>query len=182
MTYLYLKSLHIIFVVTWFAGLFYIVRLFIYHNEAQERAENERTILQNQYKIMERRLWYGITWPSMILTYSFGPWVAYEMFGWMFINQAWLVLKLAFVFGLTLYHLQCQVIYKQLQNNIFKYSSFKLRLWNEIATLFLVTIVFIVVLKNTISFMWGIIGLLLFSFAIYLAIAIYKKTRNKNKN
>lgn len=180
MTLLYLKALHIIFVVTWFAGLFYIVRLFIYHTEANELPEIEKNILQKQYKVMEKRLWYGITWPSMILTFTFGFWMAYEMYGWFFINQAWLVLKLAFVFGLALYHLQCHMMFKQLQNDVMKYSSTKLRLWNEVATLFLVAIVFIAVLKNTISFMWGIIGLLLFSGALFLAIMIYRKSR-KNK-
>ena len=71
----YALALHIIFVVTWFAGLFYIVRLFIYHTEAEQKAEPEKSILQTQYKLMEKRLWYGITWPSMILTLIFGPWV-----------------------------------------------------------------------------------------------------------
>ena len=70
----YVLSLHIIFIVTWFAGLFYIVRLFIYHTEAEAKPEPEKSILQNQYKIMEKRLWYGITWPSLVLTLIFGPW------------------------------------------------------------------------------------------------------------
>ena len=74
MDFSYLKALHIIFVVTWFAGLFYIVRLFIYHSEAESKPEPERSILQKQYKLMEKRLWYGITWPSMILTITFGSW------------------------------------------------------------------------------------------------------------
>lgn len=177
---LYLKALHIIFVVTWFAGLFYIVRLFIYHVEAEKRTEIEKNILQTQYKIMEKRLWYGIAWPSMILTYIFGTWLAYDMFGYLFINQAWLVLKLAFVFGLTLYHYQCHFIFRQLQNDVVKYSSIQLRLWNELATLFLVSIVFIVVLKDSISFIWGIIGFILFALAIFLAVGIYKKARRKN--
>jgi len=72
MNYSYIKALHIIFVVTWFAGLFYIVRLFIYFAEAQEKPEPERSILQNQFRIMQKRLWYGITWPSAILTLIFG--------------------------------------------------------------------------------------------------------------
>ncbi|MDR9488704.1 CopD family protein, partial [Salibacter sp.] len=71
---LYIKALHIIFVVTWFAGLFYIVRLFIYHTEAEQRSEPEKSILQSQFRLMEKRLWYGITWPSAVLTMIFGIW------------------------------------------------------------------------------------------------------------
>ena len=103
---------------------------------------------------MEKRLWYGITWPSMILTYIFGFWMIFETYG---LNiPAWLVLKLSFAFGLTLYHIKCHAIFKQLKNNVVNWSSSKLRIWNEVATLFLVSIVFIVVLKNTMSFIWGI--------------------------
>src|ERR1035441_1745460 len=88
--FLYLKATHIVFVVTWFAGLFYIPRLFIYHTEAQEKPEPEKTILSNQFKIMTKRLWYGITWPSMVLTYILGFSVAscnaslYFSSGWFF--------------------------------------------------------------------------------------------------
>ena len=74
-TYLIIKSLHIIFVVCWFAALFYIVRLFIYHVEAQGKDEIVRRTLQDQYKIMQKRLWYIIGWPSMILTFIFGVWM-----------------------------------------------------------------------------------------------------------
>src|SRR3569832_1856341 len=93
----YLKTLHIIFVVTWFAGLFYIVRLFIYHVEANSKPEPERSILINHFKIAERRLLYGITLPSMILVYVFGFWMAFEMFGTDF--PKWLWIKLSFVGG-----------------------------------------------------------------------------------
>ena len=74
MEYNYIKALHLIFVITWFAGLFYIVRLFVYHAEAEKRPEAERGILQKQYKIMEFRLWYYIAWPSMVLALFFGIW------------------------------------------------------------------------------------------------------------
>lgn len=177
MDILYLKALHIIFVVTWFAGLFYIVRLFIYHSEAESKTEPERSILQQQYKIMERRLWYGITWPSMVLTYIFGFWLAYSMFGIKF--PAWLLLKFSVVFGLTLYHLQCGAMHGKFQKGIVKYSSFKLRLWNEVATLFLIAIIFIVVLKGQGSWWWGVIGLVIFAALLMLAINVYKRRREK---
>jgi putative membrane protein len=175
----YILPLHIIFVVTWFAGLFYIVRLFIYHTEAEKKPEPEKSILQNQYKIMERRLWYGITWPSAIITYCLGFTLLYQLYG--LDIKPWLIIKLSFVFGLTLYQLQNQVIFSRLQKGEITWSSTKLRMWNELATVFLVAIVFIVKLQDTISFIWGIIGILLFGFTLWGAIMIYKKARDKNK-
>ena len=171
----YLLACHIIFVVTWFAGLFYIPRLFIYHTEAQKKAEPEKTILSDQFKIMSRRLWFGITWPSAVLTYIFGFSVAFYKFGYSF--PGWLLLKLVFVFGLTIYHLQCGIIYKRLQNNVFSWSSTKLRFWNEVATLFLFAIVFTVVLKDQGNFYWGIAGLAIFAALLVAAIFVYRKKR-----
>ncbi|QMU26849.1 CopD family protein [Adhaeribacter radiodurans] len=173
MTYLYIKSLHIIFVVTWFAGLFYIVRLFIYFAEATEKPEPEKTILQTQLKVMQKRLWYGITWPSAVLTLIFGSWMFY-LYGSL---PNWLIVKLGFVVGLFLYHFSCHRIFKQHQHGEVKQTSTQLRIWNEVATLFLVSIVFLVVLKNSISFLWGVAGLILFAIILMLAIRIYKKLR-----
>ncbi len=180
----YALALHIIFIVTWFAGLFYIVRLFIYHTEAEQKVEPEKSILQNQYKLMERRLWNGITWPSMILTLILGPCVVFmHTFPWeTYLFQAYFILKLCFVAALVLYHLQCHVMFKQLQNNIVKHSSFKLRLWNEVATVLLFAIVFLIVLKSNTGFVWGMLGLIIFSATLMLAIQIYKKSRDKNSN
>ncbi len=177
MNILYLKALHIIFVVTWFAGLFYIVRLFVYHTEADKKPEPDRGILIKHFKGAEKRLWYGITFPSMILTYVFGFWMAYEMFGFSF--PGWLILKLAFVLGLTLYHLGCHVMFRNLQRDVIKYSSFRLRMWNEVTTLFLFAIVFIVVLKDSGNWIWGIAGLLIFASLLLISINIYRKRRNK---
>src|SRR6476661_8536374 len=112
--YLYLKALHIIFIVTWFSGLFYIVRLFIYNREAQDKLEPESSILRQQYSVMIRRLWLGITWPSAILTFIFGIWL------WTAIGSTprWLVIKLVFVAALLLYHLSLHVLYKQQSKGI----------------------------------------------------------------
>lgn len=177
---LYLKALHIIFVVTWFSGLFYIVRLFIYHTEAQQKPEIEKNILQSQFKAMEKRLWYYITVPSMYLTIISGFWLAWDFLSELR-NYPWLILKLAFVFGLVLYHIQCGVILRQLQKGQLKYSSFQLRLWNEVATIFLVAIVFVVILKNMFDWMWGMGGLLLLGFCLWLAVRWYKAKREKSK-
>jgi len=176
----YTLALHIIFIVTWFAGLFYIVRLFIYHTEAEQKAEPERSILQTQYKIMQKRLWYSITWPSMILTLILGPIVMFFNFGY-YITSAYFILKLCFVAGLVLYHLQCHVIFNQLQNNEIKYSSLKLRIWNEVATVFLVAIVFLIVVKTNTGLVWGMLGLIVFASTLYFGIKIYKKSREDEK-
>ena len=177
---LYVLALQIIFVVTWFAGLFYIVRLFVYHAEAEKKPSPEKEILQAQYKIMEKRLWYGITWPSLFFTYIFGSWMLWDSYG---LNiPAWLLLKLCFVFGLTLYHMRCHVMFGQFQKDVVKSTSFKLRIWNEVATLFLVSIAFIVVLKDTLNYIWAMLGFILFSVTIFLAIKIYRKGRKEEGN
>ncbi len=176
MPVLYIKALHFIFVVTWFAGLFYIVRLFIYHVEAQTREDAARKVLQTQYKLMEKRLWYGITWPSMVLTLAFGFWLAYEKG---LFSSPWLHIKLALIAGLVLYHLQCGKILRQLAQDQLKYTANFLRIWNEVATLFLVSIVFLAVLKNTISWVWGVAGFIGFALILFLGIRIYKGLREK---
>lgn len=174
MTYLYVKSLHIIFVVTWFAGLFYMVRLFIYTTEAHLKEEPERSILIKQLMLMQTRLWYIIAWPSAILTLIFGFWLLYLLNAWL---QPWMHLKLLFVVGLALYHLICGRIHKQMKTGVFKYSSTKLRIWNEVATLFLVAIVFIVVMKSTLSWVWGLLGLVIIGVLLMMGIKLYKKLR-----
>ncbi len=174
--YLYLKALHIIFIVTWFSGLFYIVRLFIYNAEANEKPEPEKTILKNQFSIMIRRLWLGITWPSAIITLILGPLLIY-------INPAildtWLWIKIGFVIGLYFYHYSLNLLYLQQKNNVFKYSSQQLRLWNEVATVFLISIVILVVVKQSLSVVWGLLGLVLFIFLLLSSIKIYKLVRAK---
>ncbi len=177
MNILILKALHIIFVVTWFAGLFYIVRLFVYHTEADIKPEPERSILMDHLKKAEKPLWYGITWTSMIGTYIFGFWMAYEIYG--FSYPGWLLMKLALVFGLTLYHLQCGIMFRKFQRNEIRYSSFKLRLWNEVATLFLVAIVFVVVFKDQGNWLWGVAGLIIFGILMMIAVNVYRKKRER---
>lgn len=173
----YLKALHIIFIVTWFAGLFYIVRLFIYQTEAQEKQEVERDILTNQFKIMSKRLWYGITWPSAILTLFLGPSLIHVYFP--ISDHPWLIAKLLFVFFLYIYHFICHRIFKDQQRNIYKYSSNKLRVWNEVATILLFAIVFLVILQSIISMWKGLAGLILLSIVLMMAIKFYRKQRLK---
>lgn len=173
----YIKALHIIFVVSWFAGLFYIVRLFIYFAEADKKEEPAKKILQTQYKIMSKRLWYIIAWPSAVLTGIFAIWML--VLDPSYLAQGWMHIKLSFVLALYFYHWGCQVVFKQQQNNIVKYSPMKLRMWNEIATVLLFAIVFIVVLKSALSWVWGVVGIILFGVLMMLGIKLYKKMREK---
>ena len=177
--FLYFKSLHIIFIVTWFSGLFYIVRLFIYNTEANEKDEPERQILVSQFSIMIKRLWLGITWPSAILTVIFGPMVLYLMYGWNI--DTWMWFKLVFVVCLYLYHFSLHKIFKEQMQGIFRYTSLQLRIWNEVATVFLIAIVMLVVVKNSMSLVWGLIGLFLFVLLLMGSIKIYKRIREKKK-
>lgn len=176
MTYFYVKALHIIFVVTWFAGLFYIVRLFIYNREAQDKPEGERLVLQQQFNIMISRLWFGITWPSCILTLLFGGWLLFYNYPF----PGWLWIKLGFIVGLLVYHGSLHVLYRQQTNGVFKYSSSQLRIWNEVATVFLVAIVMLVVVRSGIALFWGVAGLVGFIIVLMMAIRIYRKKRKES--
>ncbi|MCF8319434.1 MAG: protoporphyrinogen oxidase HemJ [Sphingobacteriaceae bacterium] len=177
MTYLYFKAIHIIFVVSWMAGLFYSVRLFIYHTEANTLPEVERNILQKQYGIMESRLWNIITTPAMVLSVLAG-------LGMLYINPAllqegWMHLKLGFVVALLLYHFICQRMIGQFKQGIFNWTSTQLRLWNEVATILLVAIVFAVILRTALDLAYGLIGLVVLGGSIMVAVKLYKKYRTK---
>jgi putative membrane protein len=180
---LYIKALHIIFIVTWFAGMFYMPRLFIYNTEASEKSPEIRDAFRAQFTIMLRRLWYGITWPSAILTLLLGPWLLIQMGYWENLLEdynRWLLLKLALVILLYAYHFTLHIIFKQQCLGIFKYSSQQLRIWNEMATIFLIAIVMLVVVKQEISLLWGLVGLVLFILLLMSAIRIYKSFRKKS--
>lgn len=180
--YNYIKALHIIFIVTWFAGMFYIVRLFIYNTEASFKSEPEKSILQKQFNIMIKRLWLGITWPSAILTLIFGPWLmVYGPYGNLLFtgNATWLLIKLCFVLLLYFYHLTLHFIYQHQAKGIFKYSSQQLRIWNEVATIFLFAIIMLATVKQSLSFVWGFAGLIGFVIVLMSAIKIYKAFRKE---
>lgn len=164
--YLPVKALHIIFVVTWFAGLFYLVRLFIYNREAHDRPEAERQLLQQQFGLMMRRLWYAITWPSCVLALGTGIWLAISArsLPW------WLVVKLGLVLLLFLYHLSLGALLSAQLKGRFDKSSAQLRMWNEVATVFLVAIVFVVVMKSTLSWIWYTASVVLLSVLLMLIV------------
>ncbi len=177
MDYLYFKALHIIFVVTWFAGLFYIVRLLIYHTESKELTEVEKNILHKQFTIMEKRLWFGITWPSACLTITFGGFMLTEFLP--LTDHPWLIVKLIFVACLFIYHLICGNLVKKIQNHTTNITSDQLRLFNEVATLFLISIVFLVVLKDIMGLTYGVLGLIVISILLMAGTKIYKYFRTR---
>lgn len=178
MTYLYIKSLHIIFITTWFAGLFYVIRLFIYYKEAEEKSVVEKNILLEQYRLMIKRLWYIITWPSSILATIFAVWLLILQPFWL--EQNWMLIKLGFVIALYAYHWSCQVMYNQINKGYLKYSSFSLRIWNEVATIILFACVFLVVLKSSLGWIFGVVGIVGISILLMLGIKLYKNLRAKN--
>ncbi|WP_372746171.1 CopD family protein [Lutibacter sp.] len=177
MEYLYLKALHIIFITTWFAGLFYVIRLFIYYKEAEEKPEIEQQILLKQYKLMIKRLWYIITWPSAVLATFFAVWLLILQPTWLKMN--WMHIKLTFVAALFAYHWTCQIMYNQIEKGYLKYSSFALRIWNEVATIILFACVFLVVLKNSLGWIFGTLGIIGVSVLLMLGIKLYKNIRKK---
>ena len=176
MNYLYIKALHIIFVTTRFAGLFYIVRLFIYHIEAEEKPEPERQILKDQYALMSQRLWRIITVPSMWLAVASG---LYLFFTLNYMTAGWMHLKLLLVVGLLVYHVLSGRIRKQLQQGVIKYTSHQMRIWNEVATLFLFAIVFIVVLKSMLDALWAMVAFVALAVILFIAIKWYKSYRER---
>lgn len=173
--YNYIKALHLIFVITWFAGLFYIPRLFIYHIEAQQKPAVEREILSAQFKLMEKRLWYIITWPSAVLATVFAIWLLILMPQWL--QQPWMHIKLGFVLLLIVYHLKNHLIFKRFQQDDIKYSSNYMRIWNEGATLILFAVVFLVILKGTFNWIFGVVGIIVLGVLLMLGIKLYKRIR-----
>ncbi len=177
MNYEMIKALHIIFVVSWFAGLFYIVRLYIYHSEAKDKSPEEYTILANQFKIMQKKLWWIITTPAMILTVIFGTLMFYMNPG--LLTQPWMQIKIVFVTLLLVYHFICQKIMLDFKVDKINWNSMSLRLWNELATVFLVAIVFIVTLKTSFDWIKGLLGFFLVAVVLMIAVKLYKKLRTK---
>jgi len=173
--YPYILATHIIFIVTWFAGLFYIVRLFIYHTEALQKEDPEKTILAKQFEVMEKRLMQIITTPSMFLVLATG--ITLLSINSAFLEQGWMQMKLFFVACVVVYHIICLRIMKQLAMRTVKIFSLQLRMLNELATVFLVAVVFLVELKNMFDMLIGVGGLIVLSVVLMIAIRIYKKRR-----
>jgi putative membrane protein len=179
MAYYWFKAFHLIGIVVWFAGLFYIGRLFVYHAEATLEPEPAQSILKKQYQIMEKRLYGIITTPGM--------WVTVIMAGGMLtiepelLKSSWLHIKLFFVLLLIGYHHFCKRLMTQLANGTCTWSGQNFRAFNEAPTLLLVVIVLLVVFKGTLPLSWttGLILALIISMAA--AIQLYAKKRRKDQ-
>ncbi len=137
---LWIKACHIIAMVAWFAGLFYLPRLFVYHSACTDDISRAR------FKVMERRLYYGITWPAAILTTVLGGWLL--SYGWLYYTHAaWFHAKLMGVAFLWIFHLGCGHYLKQFKYDHNQKTTRFYRLFNEIPTLLLIAIVILVVVK-----------------------------------
>ena len=134
-----LKALHIVFVTSWFAGLFYLPRLFVYHAMSEDEPSHER------FSIMERKLYRGIMNPSMIATLLLGGWLLYLNPAWL--SQGWLHAKLALVVILVGYHHACGTLYKRFARGENSRGHVFYRWFNEVPVLFLLAIVILVVVK-----------------------------------
>ncbi len=146
MPYLWFKAFHIIGVVVWFAGLFYLVRLFIYHVEADEQPEPAQSILKNQYTLMEKRLYGIITTPGMLVTVAMAIGLLWQNPA--VLHDWWLHIKLTLVAVLLGYHFYCRRLMKKLEAGECGWSSKQLRALNEFPTLLLVVIVLLATFKN----------------------------------
>jgi putative membrane protein len=176
--YLYIKALHLIFVITYFAGLFYMPRIMVYMVEAAERPQSEADIIIPQLQLMMRRLWQIITVPSAILGLLFGLWMLW--INPFLLGKSWMLVKLIFVGLLILYHIQTHRFYKAfLQRNCQRSASF-FRIWNEGATLILFAVIFLAILKDSIHWIFGLLGLFGLTFLLMVGIRAYKRYRNKN--
>tara|TARA_Y100000766_G_C18895155_1_gene600561 strand:- start:560 stop:1099 length:540 start_codon:yes stop_codon:yes gene_type:complete len=172
MNYLVLKTIHLISVVAWFAGLFYVGRLFIYFKEASIYESKKKEILQEQFLLMTKRCMYIITWPSLIISTFFGLYMLHKNPGLIYLN--WMIVKLVFVIILIFYTAYCQKILFQMKKGSIKFSDFKLRLWNEFATLLLISIISLAILKTALSWFKAVTVFIIIGILLFLLIKIYR--------
>lgn len=180
-SYLVFKSLHLVSMVAWFAGVFYLVRLFVYHVEADERIEREAKVLKAQYEIMEDRLFKIIVRPAMIMTWVFGLFLLHELGLEWLKGSPWIHVKLLLVFLLSGYSDYLGRIAKQLRQGKVVMSSYQFRLFNEIPTLFLLAIILLAVYKNLANFGWTFLAILAFAVLLFIGTRWYRKIRLANK-
>jgi len=174
MSLLYFKAFHLIGVIVWFAGLFYLGRLFVYHSEADKRPEPERGTLIAQFVLMEKRLYYGITWPGMCITIFFGTAMLME---WGL--PPWIHTKIGLVILLVLYHFWCGHLRKKLLQEKCGWSGIQFRIFNEIPTLLLVSIVFLVVFKE--AFSWSVFLLILAGMMLAIGVTVLWLAKRREK-
>ncbi|GHE23554.1 membrane protein [Sphingobacterium griseoflavum] len=150
-------------------------RLFIYHTEARQKSPEVYKVLHAQFVLMERRLWWVITTPSMYLMIASAVTMLYLSPG--LLTQGWMHVKLAFVGLLVFYHFKSQHIMKQLAAERCSWKSSQLRLWNELATVVLFAIVFLVIFRSAVDWLYGVFGLVGLAVLLMVLIKLYKKYR-----
>jgi len=177
MLHLYLKSLHIIGFVSWFAGLFYLVRMFVYHAEADNKPEHLREAFKQEYILLQKRAFKIICTPAMNITWTFG--ILMLINSPYFLQQGWLQTKLVLLLLLTAYHFFCKKTIERLEKGekYMVFNSFQYRLLNELPTLFLVAIVLLAVVKNLLNFFYLFLGVIAFGVLLFLAAKAYRKFR-----
>ncbi|MCS3554791.1 putative membrane protein [Sphingobacterium sp. JUb21] len=161
------------------AGLFYMPRLFIYHTEAKDQSKEAYTVLHKQFSIMENRLWWVITTPAMYIT-------VFSALVMLYVNPSllqmrWMHVKLLFVAAMIAYHFISQRMMFNLRDEKSTLSSSKLRMWNEVSTVLLFSIVFTVVLKSALNWIYGVVGLLSLAIVLMILIKAYKKYRTSRE-
>jgi protoporphyrinogen IX oxidase len=179
MAYQWFKAFHIVGIVCWFAGMFYLPRLFVYHAEANEQPEPARSILKAQYQIMEKRLYSIIMTPAMLLTIAMA--IGLISTEPDVLKETWLHVKLACVALLIGYHHLCKRIMKQLAADTCTMTGQQFRWFNEFPTVFFVIVVMLAVFKNNIptsATAWGIFGMII---AMAAFIQLYARKRRLAK-
>lgn len=185
---LFLKGLHVVGFVSWFAGLFYLVRIFVYYTEAGAKAEPDRTILTREFGLMQQRVYKIICNPAMMITWTAGiGMLLLGLFHPSISNYldpslgGWMYFKLFFLFLLTGYHHWCKRIITELENGNCKFDSFQFRLFNEVPTLFLVSISFTAVYGNVglLNYGYLLLGVGIFGCLVYRGAVAYRKRREQ---
>lgn len=180
--YYIFKILHIIGFTAWFAGMFYLVRMFVYHTEAYDEPQPKQDILKAQFHLMESRVYKIICNPAMTITWVFGLLMIYSNGIDWFKIQYWLHAKLLLVFLLSGYQGYCKSLITQLKDGKTKFTSTQFRLFNEVPTIFLILIVSTAVFKNSTNPLILTVSIIGVIISLVLLTKLYKKIREKNHN
>lgn len=175
MALFYFKAFHIVGAVAWFAGLFYLVRMFVYHIESDQKSEHLRQAFKAQFGLMEWRAYKIICNPAMMITWTCG--IAMTILNASYWQMGWFHVKFTILVLLTFYHIWCKRIIIKLEKGEKPFDSFQFRLLNELPTLFLVSIVLLAVLRDMLNFLYAFGGVLLFGVSLYFFAKAYRKRR-----